>query len=146
QLFKIKVSNDAVADTQTGRWVMAAYPERIAKQMDKHGERYKMVNGRVAKLPDHDPLHRERWLALAQVDAGSQEGKIFLAAPLDEEDLRPLEMEKEIVSWDSAREMVTATLELRVGNLMLAGKPLARIPHDDKIRVLADAIREKDLS
>ena len=59
KLFRIRVDNRPVSDTQVGKWVMAAYPERIGRQVEKHSERYKMVNGRLAKLPDHDPLHRE---------------------------------------------------------------------------------------
>lgn len=146
QLFNIPVDNNPVSDTEVGRWVMEAYPERIARQIEKHGERYKMANGRVAKLPAHDPLQREPWLAIAQVDAGSQEGKIFLAAPVDVADLLPLAVEKEIVSWDPAREMVTASVELRLGNLTISGKPLKKIPEEKKVEVLCNVIREKGLS
>ena len=146
QLFNIEMDNSPVSDTQVGKWVMSAYPERIAKQIEKHSERYKMVNGRIANLPDHDPLQRDTWLAIAQVDAGSQGGKIFMAAPLDEQDLVPLASEKEIVSWDAAREMVTATLELRIGNLIISGKPLKKIPEERKVAVLCAVIRENGLS
>jgi ATP-dependent helicase HrpB len=146
QLFNIAVDNKPVADTEVGRWLIAAYPERIGRQLERHSERYKMVNGRVAKLPDHDPLHREPWLAIAQVDAGGQEGKIFLAAPVDENDLIPLAVEKEIVSWDPNREMVTASVESRLGNLVLATKPMNAIPDERKVTVLCKVIREKGLS
>ena len=82
KIFKIAVDNSAVADTEVGLLLSEAYPERIAKQMDKQGDRYKLANGRVAKLPDQDALHREGWLCIAQLDAGKTEGKIFLAAPI----------------------------------------------------------------
>lgn len=146
KLFRIPVDNRPVSDTQVGKWVMAAYPERIGRQVEKHSERYKMVNGRLAKLPDHDPLHRETWLAIAQVDAGTHEGKIFMAAPLDDKDLVALAEEKEIVSWDAAREMITATRELRLGNLVLSGKPLKEVPDEKRIQVLCGIIRETGLS
>ena len=146
KLFDISVDNSPVSDTRTGRWVMSAYPERIGKQIEKNSERYKMANGRIARLPDHDPLHRETWLAIAQVDAGSQEGKIFLAAPLDENDLVALAVENEIVSWDTGREMVTATQQLRIGNVVLSGKPLKTIPEEKKIHVLVEVIRDKGLA
>ena len=146
KLFRIPVDNNPVSDTQVGKWVMAVYPERIGRQIEKHSERYKMVNGRLAKLPDHDPLHREPWLAIAQVDAGTHEGKIFMAAPLDDKDLVALAEEKEIVSWDIAREMITATRELRLGNLVLSGKPLKEVPDEKRIQVLCRIIRETGLS
>src|SRR5690606_4405917 len=122
------------------------YPERIGKQLEKHGERYKMTNGRIARLPQNDALHRDSWLAIAQVDAGNQEGRIFLAAALDEQDLVPLAVEKENVSWDPVREMVTAALERRIGNLVVDTKPLSKISEAEKIQVLSGVIRENGLS
>lgn len=145
-LFNIRVDNNHVADTEIGKLLIAAYPERIARQIDKHSERYKMVNGRVARLPQHDPLHRVAWLAIAQVDGGNHEGKIFLAAPVDEEDLRGLATQQEIISWDAPREMVTGSLEMRVGNLTLSAKPLRTLPEEKKIAVLCEAIRDQGLS
>ncbi|MEX1238557.1 MAG: ATP-dependent helicase C-terminal domain-containing protein, partial [Cyclobacteriaceae bacterium] len=145
-IFGIQVDNSVVSDSQVGKWLMAAYPERIAKQTEKHGERYKMVNGRTARLPEHDPLHREPWLAIAQVDAGIHEGKIFMAAPILAEDLIPLAVEKEMVSWDADREMVVASLELRLGNLVLSAKPLTKIGEEKKVEVFCAILREKGLS
>lgn len=146
ELFNISVDNRHVADTLIGKLLIAAYPERIAKQIEKNGERYKMVNGRVARLPEHDPLHRDPWLAIAQVDGGNQEGRIFLAAPVDEEDLAALSTEQEVVSWDGDREMVTGSLEMRLGNLTLTSKPLRALPEEKKIVVICQAIRAKGLS
>ncbi|MBK7652729.1 MAG: hypothetical protein IPJ20_21000 [Flammeovirgaceae bacterium] len=81
------VDNTIPIDTEIGKLVSEAYPERIAQQQDKQSIRYKLANGRVVRLPDHDPLMREPWLSVAHLDAGGGEGKIFLAAPLKEADL-----------------------------------------------------------
>lgn len=145
-LFHIPAETSAVADTQIGRWVVAAYPERIGKQIEKHSVRYKMANGRIAKLPEHDPLCQDTWIAIAEVDAGTQEGRIFLGAPLDEQDLRGLAAEKEMVYWDQERERVAGSLESRIGNLVLSSSPLKNIPEEKKIQVLCDAIRGKGLA
>ena len=146
QLFNISLDNDHVPDTLVGACLISAYPERIARQVAKHSERYKMVNGRIARLPDHDPLQRDAWLAIAQVDAGNQEGKIFLAAPVDPEDLKSLAVEKEIVSWDENRQMATGSLEFRIGNLSLSSRPLHKLPQGKKNEVLFNVIREKGLA
>jgi ATP-dependent helicase HrpB len=146
KLFNIAVDNNPVSDTEVGKWILSAYPERIARQIDKHSERYKMANGRIAKLPEHDPLHREPWLAIAQVDAGMSEGKIFLAAPIDEQDLVSLAEEKEMVTWDDTRDMVSATLEMRLGNVVLSSKPVKEIPKEKRITVICNIIRERGLS
>ena len=115
KLLKVNENNDLIADTDVGRLLMEAYPERIARQVEKHGERYKLFNGRNAKLPSNDPLSRVPWLAIAELDAGSGgEGKIFHAAPISEEDLIAHAKEVENVYWDNDRKMVAGRLEKRV--------------------------------
>ncbi len=146
RMLNVDVDNRVVADTEIGRWLMAAYPERIARQVEKHSERYKMINGRSARLVDHDPLTRNTWLVVAHVDSGNREGRIFLAASVDERDLVPLASEQAIVSWDVEREMVSASSELRIGTLTLSRKPLAKPEGETMIQVICDVIREKGLS
>lgn len=146
KLLRVNEDNGLVPDTAVGRWLMAAYPERIARQVQKHGEAYKMANGRIARLPDHDPLTRDAWIAVAQVDAGDREGRVFLAAALDEQDLLPRGTEEEVVSWDEEREMVTATRDVRIGVLTLSRKPLGNAPADKTLTVLCRVIREKGLT
>lgn len=145
RLFRISVDNSIVSDKEVGILVAAAYPERIAKQIEKHSERYKLANGRTVKLPSHDPLMRQTWLAVAHLDAGAAEGKIFMAAPLDEQDLYHLAHLKQLVRWDDDRGMIVATEEQRVGNLVLASKPLKEISPGKRVQVLCDTIRSKGL-
>lgn len=145
KILNTEADNNSINDWDTGICVMSAYPERIARQLDKHGERYKLFNGRLVKLPQHDPLSRESWLAVAQLDAGSGEGKVFLAAPLDEKDLQSMAREVETVRWDDDRGMVVAALEKRVGNLVLSSKPSHKINEEERLKVLCAAIREKGL-
>lgn len=145
KLLKVSVSNDHVSDKQVGELVMAAYPERIARQWEKHSQRYKLFNGRVAKLPPHDPLAREPWLAIAQMDAGSGEGKIFQAAPLDENDLLKHAAEKQNVYWDDERGMVAAKVEKKVGPLVLSSKPAPLTDDEARMKVLCSMIRQQGL-
>lgn len=145
KLLKVNTASAPVADTETGRLVMAAYPERVARQMEKHSERYKLMNGRVAKLPPHDPLTREPWLAVAQLDAGSGEGKIFQAAPLNEQELMAHAAEKQTVSWDDERGMVVAVQEKRIGSLLLSARPLNVISEAQRIEVLCAMLRAQGL-
>lgn len=146
KLFKIQVDNTTTSvESVVGKLLASAYPERIAKQVERNSERYKLANGRVAKLPQHDPLMREKWLSVAHLDAGSGEGKIFLAASLHENDLLHLAEENQNVSWDADRGMIVGVLEKRVGNLVLTSKPLSVIPEPQRIHVLCEAIREEGL-
>jgi ATP-dependent helicase HrpB len=146
KLMKVAENNDVVADTDIGRLLMEAYPERIARQVEKHSERYKLLNGRTAKLPSHDSLTRESWLAIADLDAGtSGDGKIFQAAPVDESDLLSHAKEFENVYWDDDRKMVAATVEKRVGSLVLSTKPVSKISTNARLNVLFNQIRAEGL-
>jgi ATP-dependent helicase HrpB len=145
RIFKLQADNSNPIDTEVGKLVAEAYPERIARQQEKQSVRYKLANGRVVRLPDHDPLHRETWLAVAQLDAGSGEGKIFLAAPLSEDDLLHRATEREVVKWDTERGMITAQLEKRIGNVVLSSKPVIKISDEQRIEILCEAVREEGL-
>lgn len=143
--FKVQVDNTVFADEEVGRLIVEAYPERIARQVEKQGVRYKLANGRTALLPQHDPLMREEWIAIANLDAGMKEGKIFLAAPVDKEYLLSRAYEQEVVKWDTDRGVITAQLESRIGNVVIAAKPLQKISDALRIKILCDAVREEGL-
>jgi ATP-dependent helicase HrpB len=145
RLFNVRPSSSIVADEQVGELIAAAYPERIARQEGKHSERYKLANGRVVRLPANDPLTRESWLAVAHLDAGSGEGKIFLAAPLNEDDLKHLAVEHESIAWDDEKGSIVSSLQLRVGSLVLSAKPLPNVDAKKRIDILCAVIREKGL-
>lgn len=145
KVFKISADNTAPIDEEVGRIIMEAYPERIARQQEKQGIRYKLANGRTASLPQHDPLMREEWLAIADLDAGAKEGRIFLAAPVNKEYLLKHAQEQEVVKWDTERGMITAQLESRIGNVVIATKPLQKVPDDLRIKILCAAVQEEGL-
>jgi ATP-dependent helicase HrpB len=145
KLFSVKPSMSVVPDEQVGELLAAAYPERIARQEGKHSERFKLANGRAVRLPANDPLTREPWLAVAHLDGASGEGRIFLAAPLNESDLRGLATEHENVRWDKERESIVSSLESRVGNLVLSSRPLTKTDPGKKIKIWCEVIRESGL-
>jgi ATP-dependent helicase HrpB len=145
RIFKIEVDNRMPIDSEVGRLVSEAYPERIAQQQEKQSVRYKLANGRVVRLPDHDPLLRESWLAVAQLDAGSNEGKIFLAAPLNERDLIHRAKEIETVYWDAEREMIVALVKKCIGNTVLSSKPLSKISESQRIKILCEVLCKEGL-
>lgn len=140
KLLGVKASVGITTDKEVGELVAAAYPERIARQETKHGERYKLANGRSVVLPSHDALTREPWIAVAHLDAGS--GKIFLAAPLDESDLEHLASDHERVRWDREREAIVASVDRRIGSLTLSSKPLTQVDEGRKVSAWCEAIRE----
>ena len=145
KLLNTEVDNSIPNTFHTGKLIAAAYPERIAKRMDKNGLRYRLGNGRIARLAEHDPLASEEWIAIAHLDGGSAEGKIFLAAPFDSADLAGLAIEKEVISWDKEKKMITGFLQKQVGNLTLESKPIHRMDETKRIAVLCAMVREEGL-
>jgi ATP-dependent helicase HrpB len=128
---------------EVGRLVALAYPERIAQRRAGSTDRYRLATGRGAKLETADPLTHEEWLAVAHVDARDAEGRIFLAAPLD---ISTIEAEyRDVIAWDSARGVVVAQRERRIGELVLDAKPIAAIPDEARLALLAGAIRSEGL-
>lgn len=136
--------NALFADETAGQLVAAAYPERIAKKQE-HTSRYKLANGRQAKMADMDPLSDRPWLAIAQLDAGTSEGKIFLAAPLNSDDIIGLSTEKETISWDYQKGELLARKEKRIGEIVAASTPLAKIPEALYEQLLTEVVQQEGL-
>jgi ATP-dependent helicase HrpB len=141
KLLGVQIENTFPADQQIGKLLAAAYPERVAKQREQKN-RYRLANGRIVKMDEHDPLSHEPWLAVAHMDAGNNEGRIYLAAPLDPEDILYLCNETEVVSWDYQKGIFIARKELRLGDIILKTSPLKNIPEESVKHVLLEVIKE----
>ncbi len=84
QLLKVAAAPETVPDsTMVGLLLALAYPDRVACRRESSADRYQLANGRGARLAAGDPLMNRDWLAVAQLDAGASEGRIWLAAPVD---------------------------------------------------------------
>ncbi len=129
-----------------GKLIAAAYPERIARQKENDPQRFRLANGRIVKLTEQDPLIHESWLAVAHLDGGNNEGKIYLAAPLNAKDILPLAYQKEVVQWDSQKGMLIARTEKKIGEIIVESSPLEKIPEADRTRILCEVVRKEGLS
>lgn len=141
---QVSADNRTVTDTEVGKLLAAAYPERVARSMGQGG-RYRLANGRIARLADHDPLAHEQWLAVAHLDAGTNEGKIFLAAPLDLSDVMHRAYETETVSWDSQKGELIAQSEKRIGDLVAESRPLRNISPEKQTEIICAALEKEGL-
>ncbi|MBP6334444.1 MAG: ATP-dependent helicase HrpB [Bacteroidia bacterium] len=140
----IQLSKESVEHFAPGNLIAAAYPGRIAKK-ENSTNRYRLANGRVAVLPDHDPLSHEEWIAIAQLDAGTKEGKIFLAAAFDPAEMISKAQCEELIEWDSREGCIKAKREWKIGNLIAQSKPLINPDSEKIIPLLFDVIRKEGL-
>ena len=137
-------SSRQITPHTVGRLIALAYPERIAQRREASRERYKLANGRGVKLPQHDLLASETWLAVAHMDAGTDEGKVYLAAVLDPRDLEPIE--RDIIAWDSRNDVLIAQREQRIGEIILETRVLPKISDEARVYALCGAVRSEGLS
>lgn len=128
-----------------GLLLALAYPDRVARRREGGADRYLLASGRGARLLAGDPLLGRDWLAVAHLDAGVGEGRIWLAAPVD-----PADLEAHLaarvrtvaeVSWDERQMAVVARRERRLGALILESAPLADADPEAVRRALLAGIR-----
>ena len=144
KLIGSEIENSNPNHEEVGKLIAAAYPERIGK-METQG-RFRLANGRMAKLEDGDSLINEKWLAISNLDGGtSKDGKIYIAAPLNPKDISYLTSEKKTIEWDDKKGELIAKIEKRVGEIILESKAIKNISDEEKIEILIDAVRKNGM-
>jgi ATP-dependent helicase HrpB len=147
KLLKTSTAQGPLRHEDVGLLVMAAYPERVAKQEQRHSSRYKLAGGTWARLAEADDLIREQWIAVADLGDGPKEGRIFLAAPLDPAELMHHSVEREVLEWNEEHGQLSAHMERRVGALVIESKPVRVLDLPQEVRedALLDVLRSKGL-
>ncbi|MGP0583865.1 ATP-dependent helicase HrpB [Paenibacillus timonensis] len=141
-------SAQADLDRCCGLLVSFAYPDRIA--IRRPDGRYLLRNGRGAQLLIKDSLGSEAFLAIAEVDDEGTEGRILLAAPLEEEDLyrhHAAEItEERSAEWDDVSGTVRARIRRTFGAIVLREQPDPAPSPDQITGALLDAVAAKGVA
>ena len=145
-----KAGRNRGGELTAGELLALAFPDRIAQRRTAGQGQYKLTSGRGALLPGHDPLLAHEYLAVAELDAGRVEGRIFLAAPLAKADLLSLVatrlQREEKVFWDEQVGMVKAHRLLRLDELTLDTSPLPDPTPEAVLTALLSGIRHHGLA
>lgn len=142
--------------------VSLAFPERLARRREglreagtldaaRRGVRevaFLCADGGEARLPEHDPLARSEWLAVAHWDPGAQR-RVRLAASLAESEVRTahaarIETRRE-VRWDAAQQIVVAEEQQRLGAIVLSARRIADAGDEARMAMIA-GVRSLGLS
>ncbi len=127
-----------------GQLVALAYPDRVAQRRSAGGG-FRLANGRGALLDAHDSLAVADWLAVAAMDAGLRDGRVFLAARLSLEELSALYHDRirtrDCVVWDTGRKAVTASRDRCLDALVLESRALPDPPQQLVSATLLEGIR-----
>ncbi|MFD0696984.1 ATP-dependent helicase HrpB [Paenibacillus sp. GCM10027628] len=110
----------------SGLLLAFAYPDRIAQR--RSAGRFLLSNGRGAVLTELQALSNERYIVAAELDDYGVESRIYLAAPVQEEELLDvggdlLTREQEVL-WNRETQSVKAKQRLRLGALTLREAPV----------------------
>lgn len=137
-------------ETEVGRLLALAYPDRVARRRPGNAPRYRLSNGRGAALRADDPLARHDWLVAPELDGRAREATIYLAAPVEmpvlEQDLAGHIRETEEAIWDDDKGTVIARRVRKLGELVLAEKRLSYVAPELVQRGLMAAVRKKGLA
>ena len=143
QLFGVEADNDSFDPYETGLLITYAFPERIAHNRPGNNAQFKLANGRIAMAGHKDDLAHEQWLAIANLDARDGMGKIFMAAPLNPRDLASRVKEVEVVEWDTQDGGLSASTDLRIGNIVLKSVPVADPDPSRLTEAIVEAIKKE---
>ena len=127
-----------------GSLLGAAYPERIARARPEGRGHFQLATGELAAVSPDDPLSACEWLAVASVSVHpGGEGRIFLAAPLDPEDLPELIRSRDRVAWDSKAGAAVAQRERRIGGLLVDARPLSEGVREQLTQAICEAAQKE---
>ncbi|MBR5734517.1 MAG: ATP-dependent helicase HrpB, partial [Desulfovibrionaceae bacterium] len=128
-----------------GRLLAMAYPERVAMRRPEGGGKFLCANGKGAEVDAADPLAREPFLAVGEMDGAGRNAKIRQAAPLDESDLLELFYErleiKQNIFWDERTDTLSAREAVRLGALTLRETPLSAPDPDITLQAVCTGLR-----
>lgn len=119
ELLKVEEENQPIDPYAVGYLLAMAYPDRIASAKRGNNAQFQLSNGSIAAIGHKDDLADESWLTVANMDARIGMGKIFLAAPLNPKDLRPLVKHERNISWDFEEDEFVVSNDLCIGNITL---------------------------
>ncbi|PSR52555.1 ATP-dependent helicase HrpB [Adhaeribacter arboris] len=143
RMFEITPENGSVDPYETGVLLAHCYPERIACARPGNNAQFQLANGNYAQAGHRDDLAHDPWLAVANLDARQGMGKIFLASPLNPKDLAPLVKKQETITWDTTDGELTASLDLRIGSIVLQRKPLPTPDEKYRPSAISEALKRE---
>lgn len=143
------VQEESPDPAMTGVLTALAYPDRIGRRRPGVAGRYLLSSGRGAALPEGDPLAREEFLVVADLDGSAQDSRIFLASTITANEIEYLydgKIEEEtLIKWSSRDGAVLARRRRRLASLILEDKPATNLDSDKTKEAMIDGIRQLGL-
>jgi ATP-dependent helicase HrpB len=124
-----------------------AYPDRVGRRREGERGRFLLRSGRGARFHEPQSLEGAEWIVAAEVEGKGREARIFLAAPLEGEEVEahfgPFIRERRSVTWDGEGGRVRARRDRRLGAILVSSGPLPDPDPDDVAGALLQGLREE---
>jgi ATP-dependent helicase HrpB len=136
---------DALA---VGNLLLHAFPDRVARRDEKDPRRYRLANGRGARLREDSSLYGEPWLVIAEARFDARDSLVLAAAPFDPERLRldhAARIAHERILRTNANDVLEAFEEARFGAIVLECRAVPVNPEDTLAALLA-TIRSRGIA
>ena len=142
--FSPGIRENADPHEATGVLVALAYPDRIGRARGEGG-RYLLANGRGARFGEPQALSKSEFIVATELDGDEREARIFLAAPLQLEDIErefaDRIVEHSAIAWDEREQAVRARRERRLGALSLQTSDLRNPDPDALLRAALEGLK-----
>lgn len=140
----------ATPDTSvTGLLLAFAYPDRIAKSRGDRDPRYLLSGGKGAVLNREDGQVGQPYLVVADLEGSGTEARIYLAAPISEDQLEEgcgdLIRHETTTAWNSEAKRLEARERTRIGALTLDEKPAPLPSGETAARAMIEGVRQEGL-
>ncbi|MCF4165177.1 ATP-dependent helicase HrpB [Zavarzinia compransoris] len=143
---RLKIAEAPDDRARLGELVALAYPERVARRRPGGGGVYLMASGQGARLDPAEPLAGREWLAIASLDGQRRDGRVFLAAGLDETEVATLFGERmtveERVDFDPDSGQVRARRRRLLGAITVEDAVWPDPPRARVTAALLQAVRD----
>ena len=148
QVFGVVSSGGDDSDV-CGLLLAFAYPDRIAQ--GRGNGRFLLRNGRGATFKESQRLAEEPYLVIAELGGEEQtEERIFLAAPISEEEVRRYFKEdiirQDCIAWNHGAQAVRARRSEELGALVLATVPIQNPDATKVLSALITGIRKEGIN
>ncbi len=142
-------TNASANPPSAGCLLAFAFPDRIARARDGHSGNYLLANGRGGRLASGDALIGSPFIVAAHVDAAHRDGRIFLAAPVELDEIREHFGDhiaaSEAVSLDRHSGNIVAREQELLDAIPLSERILPRPSPESVAALLIDEIRKQGI-
>jgi len=143
---KSTATGGSIGQASEGALLALAYPDRVAK--NRGNGTFCMVSGRGAALEQSDALAKSPYIVCCELDDRQGDAKVFLASPIDEDDVLGLFRDKieaePVCEWDRREERVRCGVRRRIGAMVVGEKPAKIEGAEDRVaECMLEGIRIK---